>query len=196
MDDRLAQVLDAIDTANRADPVAEPDTDGTPKPRALLYGRRMSAELARLFGGEASDVLQIAARGQHIERWTLPRSDYPEGKAGYLRWRRDQGMRHGEALAGLMADAGYDGDACDRVRALLKKERLKSDPEVQALEDVICFTFMRWYFAPFAAKHPAEKVADIVAKTARKMSNAARERAVAEFALPPDLAELVRPVTL
>ena len=84
----LQQVLDAIDTANARDPRQD---DG--QPEALLYGHRMSAELSRLYP-DASDLLQIAARGQHVERWVLARSDYDEGKAGYLKWRRDLATHH------------------------------------------------------------------------------------------------------
>ncbi len=81
MTGRLEAVLAAIDEANAADPARE---DG--EPAALLYGRRMS-EVLEDFAPAASDHLKIACRGQHIERWTRPRADWPEGKAGYLRWR-------------------------------------------------------------------------------------------------------------
>lgn len=192
MTSSLDIVLSAIDAANLKDPNTTPDDAGEPQPEAYLYGRRMSEQLQRLFGAETSEVLQIAARGQHIERWLIPRSDYPEGRAGYLAWRRDQGRAHGERLAGLMTDAGYDTATTDRVRVLAEKRGLKREPEVQRLEDVICFTFLTWYFAPFAAKHTEEKVLDIVAKTARKMSPQARARALAEFDLPDPLADAVR----
>ncbi|KAJ55167.1 glutamyl-tRNA synthetase [Actibacterium mucosum KCTC 23349] len=178
----LSQVLAAIDTLNAADPDLE---DGRPK--ELIYGERMSAEAQRLFPS-ASDLLQIAARGQHVERWVLKRADYPEGRTGYLTWRRDLGRHHADTVTGLMADAGYGAEERDKVGAMLRKEGLKRDPDVQALEDVICFVFLKWYFAPFAAKHPAEKVQSIVEKTARKMSPAARARVLDEFELPADLA--------
>ena len=193
MTGRLDAVLHEIDAANLCDPNTDTDDDGATQPEAYLYGLRMTSELDRLFGDAPSDVLRIACRGQHIERWLLKRADYPDGKAGYLKWRRDQGQRHGERLGALMADAGYPKDQCNRVGVLLRKEGIKRDPEVQQLEDVICFTFLTWYFAPFAAKHPDDKVQDIIAKTARKMSNAARERALAEFDLPTQLAEVVAP---
>ena len=181
MSDRLARALAAIDAANAADPKGE----------ALIYGQRMNAELARLFP-EASEVLQVAARGQHVERWLLPRSDYPEGKAGYLDWRREQGRRHAERVAGIMAEAGFPAADCERVTVLLRKEGIKRDPEVQALEDVICFVFLKWYFAPFAAGRDEAAVVDIVGKTARKMSAEGRARVLAEFDLPEALAAAVR----
>lgn len=181
---RLTQALDAIDAANAADPGQD---DG--RPAALVYGQRMSAELARLVP-DAPEVLQIAARGQHVERWLLPRTDYPEGKEGYLAWRREQGRRHAARVAGIMADAGYGPEDCARVGVLLRKEGIKRDAEVQALEDVICFVFLRWYFAGFAEGR-ADTVG-IVAKTARKMSEGGRARVLAEFDLPDAFADAVR----
>lgn len=182
---QLEQVLTAIDAANAADPRQE---EGAPE--ALLYGQRMSEELERMFP-EAPDVLRIAARGQHIERWIKPRESYPEGRAGYLKWRRDLAAHHAERVGELMRAAGYDAEDIDTVGQMLRKEGIKRHELVQALEDVICFTFMRWYFAPFAAKHPPEKVEDIVRKTARKMSAEARSKALETFALPPNLAQAV-----
>ena len=178
----LEAALRLMDVANGADPTLE---DG--RPAALLYGERMSAEAARLFP-DASDVLQIAARGQHVERWLLKRAEFAEGKEGYHAWRREQGRRHGERVAGIMAQAGYDAADQARVGVLLRKEGIKRDPEVQALEDIICFVFIRWYFADFAAKRSAEDLLGIVEKTARKMSGQARARVLVEFDLPPELA--------
>lgn len=175
-----------IDAANAADPTME---EGIPA--ALLYGQRMTAELERLFPA-ASPVLQIAARGQHVERWLLPRNAYPEGKQGYLEWRREQGRRHAERVGGIMQDSGFAPEDCARVGVLLRKEGIKRDAEVQALEDVICFTFIRWYFLPFASTRPPEEIPGIVEKTARKMSADARARVLAEFDLPEALAAAFR----
>lgn len=189
---KLDRVLAAIDAANEKDPNMDRDDTGADVPEALLYGRRMSAELERLFGEDVADVLKIACRGQHIERWKIARSSYPEGRAGYLTWRRDQGRAHGERLAGLMQEAGYDEVDCARVGVFLRKEGLKRDPQVQMLEDVICMVFLKHYFASFAEKHAFEKVVDIVAKTARKLSEGGRNRVLQEFELPEPLADAVR----
>ena len=185
MTDKLKAVLKAIDHANAADPKSE-EEGGTMRPAALLYGERMGTELARLFP-DASEILQIAARGQHIERWKLARSDYPEGRAGYLNWRRAQAANHAARVGDIMRSGGYSTEDCARAKQLLQKQGIKRDVEVQALEDVICFVFLRWYFPGFAAKHTAEKVRGIVTKTARKMSDVGRARALAEFELPEEL---------
>lgn len=179
---RLEAVLAAIDAANAADPDV---SEG--RPAALLYGERMSAELARIFPA-ASEVLQIAARGQHIERWTSPRGEYPPGREGYLAWRRDLGAFHARRVGAIMRDAGYDEAAAARAGQMLRKEGIKRDAEVQMLEDVICMVFLRWYFSPFAEGRDAEGLLRIVEKTARKMSAEGRARALAEFALPEPFA--------
>ncbi|MBE1285034.1 MAG: DUF4202 family protein [Rhodobacteraceae bacterium] len=186
MSNRMEAVLAAIDAANAKDPKLE---DG--QPEALLYGLRMSEELHRLFP-DASEPLQLAARGQHVERWKLARSEYPEGRAGYLNWRKAQGVHHAQVVANLMRDAGYQTEDMDSASRMLRKEGLKRDKDVQALEDVICFVFLKWYFAPFAAKHAPEKIKSIVEKTARKMSSDARARVLQEFDLPEDLAAAFR----
>ncbi|WP_410218927.1 DUF4202 family protein [Paracoccus sp. (in: a-proteobacteria)] len=186
MTTRLDHAFVAIDAANARDPNLE---DG--KPANLLYGQRMTEEQQHLFP-QADDVLRIACRGQHIERWTLPRSDFPMNRPGYLQWRQEQGRRHAERIAGIMADAGYDAEEIDRARRMLTKQGLKRDPQVQALEDVICFTFIRWYLGDFMAAIPDEKMPRIIEKTARKMSPEGRARALAEFPMPEALARFFR----
>ncbi|MFO1123651.1 MAG: DUF4202 domain-containing protein [Hyphomicrobiales bacterium] len=165
MPDRLVRVLAAIDLANAADPDRSPDGEA----QALLYGRRMSATLAQFAPG-ASEALQIAARGQHIERWTIPRSSYPEGRVAYLTWRRDLQKHHAARCGEIMKAEGYGDADIARVGALLRKERLKQDAEVQILEDVICLVFLAHEADAFIAKHDDAKVRDILAKTSRKMS--------------------------
>lgn len=183
---RLDQAFTAIDQANSLDPNLE---DGLPA--ALLYGQRMTQEQQRLFP-QAAEPLRIACRGQHIERWTLPRDDYPMDRAGYLQWRVEQGRRHAERIAGIMADAGYDDADIDHARRMLMKQGIKRDDDTQALEDVICFVFIRWYLGDFMAETPDEKMPRIIDKTARKMSAEGRARVLAEFPMPDAFAQYFR----
>ena len=172
MADRLEKVLAAIDGANGADPAG----------RALIYGQRMS-ETLRHFSPGASEVLQIAARAQHIERWLMPRDTYPEGRVAYLTWRKDLQKHHARRAGEIMVAADFGADDIARVASLLKKERLKQDAEMQILEDVICLVFLEHEAPEFIAKHDDGKVRDILQKTARKMS---AQGLVAAGALPLD----------
>lgn len=179
---RLQTAFDAIDRANAADPQ---QSDG--QPEALLYGQRMSAEQQALYP-DALEPLRIACRGQHVERFLLPRKDFPMDRAGYLAWRVEQGRRHAARVAQIMRDAGYADDDIRHAERMLTKQGIKRDDDVQALEDVACFTFIRWYMGPFAEGRDPEELQRIVEKTARKMSAMARARALAEFAIPEPFA--------
>lgn len=182
----LEQAFAMIDAANAADPTQE---DG--QPAAQLYGQRMSAEMERLFP-DAADPLKIAARGQHIERWTLKRKDFPEGRAGYLTWRSELAKHHARRVGEIMQEAGYSEDDAAAAGRMIRKEGIKRDADVQTLEDVICFVFLKWYFAPFAGTQDPDKLDRIVAKTARKMSAEGRARVLDEFDLPEAFAEKFR----
>jgi hypothetical protein len=187
--DRLRRVLEAIDAANAKDPHLVTE-EGRQVPAEWLYGQRMGATLADLVP-EASEALTIAARGQHIERWTSPRTAYPAGRTGYLRWRTDLKTYHARRLAEIMSEHGFDWDSIDRVGALVRKERLKQDAEVQALEDVVCVVFLTHYLADFAAKHDDNKLANILAKTWRKMSPRGHA-AVGSLGLPEHVLALLQ----
>jgi hypothetical protein len=165
---RFDDVIAAIDDANARDPHSVV-IDGRATPAELLYGRRMSDTLAAL-APNASELLRVAARGQHIERWTSPRSSYPPGRAGYLKWRNDLKEFHARRLEEIMTAAGYGPHDAARVGALVRKERLRSDPEVQALEDTACIVFLTHYLADFMGKTDEAKLAGILAKTWKKMS--------------------------
>jgi hypothetical protein len=187
-DKRLADVIAAIDAANARDPNTL-EFDGRRQPAELLYGRRMSETLARI-APSASELLRIAARGQHIERWTSPRSAYPDGRIGYLKWRKDLQDFHARRVGEIMADAGYGGADAGRVVALIRKERLKSDPEVQMLEDVACLVFLEHYLGAFMAKTDRDRLSGVLAKTWNKMSAFGREQA-RKLPLPAGAATLL-----
>ena len=176
--ERFENTLARIDQANQQDPNLE-SVDGVMQPKELIYGQRMSQQLAE-FAPDASEVLQIAARAQHIQRWQSPRDSYPKTRAGYLQWRRELGRFHAQQAANIMAEAGYDEDTIARVKALLTKSQLKQDPEVQTLEDVICLVFIRYYLEEFAASQKShEKLISIIQKTWAKMSPRGHEAALA-----------------
>ena len=83
--ERLAAASNAIDDANAADPNAI-TIAGETGPKELLHGRRAAEWVSRL-DPEADDVQLLAARAHHFRRWTHPRDEFPDGRAGYLRWR-------------------------------------------------------------------------------------------------------------
>lgn len=181
---QVSAVFAAIDAANSGDP----NRDGG-APAALVYGRRMSEALARLTPSPSAP-LAIATRGQHIERWTSPRTGYPEGRAGYLRWRNDLKEFHAGRLAEIMRQQGIDEAEIARVGALARKQQLKRDAEAQMLEDAACLVFLEYHLADFMAKTDAAKLADILAKTWRKMSASGQAEAL-KLELPKAATDLL-----
>ena len=181
---RLEIVLAAIDAANSADPKSE---GGAPAER--LYGARMSAMLDA-FRPEASELLQIAARGQHIERWTMPRASYPMTKPGYYAWRNAAKKMHAERVGALMAEAGYAGDEIAAAQAMVRKEDLRANPDAQTVEDVASLVFLKHYGLDFAHGRTQAQLVDILAKTMRKMSPEALAFA-ARIDMPQAVAGLV-----
>jgi hypothetical protein len=175
--DRLSSAIAAIDDANSADP-NRVTVDGATQPAELVYGRRMTAMLGRVYP-EASEALRLAARAQHIRRWEVPRATYPMDRPGYLRWRKDLGRKHAEWTGEILARCGYGEAEIARVGALIRKENLRRDPEAQALEDVAALVFLAHYAEDFAARHETAKVVGILAKTLAKMSDHGREAAAA-----------------
>ena len=181
---RLAQALERIDAVHAEDPEREAG-----RPKELLYAERMSARLATL-SPAASEELRLATRCQHLRRWAIPRADYPQGKVGYLRWRKDESLAHAALAGEILGRAGYGAEVVARVQSLVKKERIKHDAEAQMLEDVTCLVFLEHEFAAFAPKHDEAKLVDILRKTWPKMSPAGQAAALT-LKLPPSLRALV-----
>ena len=189
---RLQQAFERFDAANADDPRSE-SVDGVAQPKELVYAQRMTERLDR-FAPDASVPLRLAARCQHIRRWIIPRMDYPSGRAGYRQWRTELSGYHAQTAAGILRDVGYNEATVARVETLLRKEGLKTDPEVQSLEDVVCLVFLEHYLGDFASEHEDAKLVDILRKTWRKMSNRGRAEALM-IDLPPDLRALVGKAT-
>ena len=178
-------VIEAIDQANANDPRHSQEEGSAPIPVELLYGIRMSL-MAASYAPEASELVQIAARGQHIERWTIPRDEYPLGKPGYFRWRNELKRHHAKRVSEIMAENGYSDEDQSIVSNILLKKNLKSDSQTQMVEDLACLVFLKHYAVAFAKDHQPEKVVGIIAKTLPKMSETAHGY-VAELSLDPGL---------
>ncbi|MFI2817459.1 MULTISPECIES: DUF4202 domain-containing protein [Halomonadaceae] len=169
MSSAFDKTLAALDALHAQDPQTTTLSDGTAQPQELAYAQRMSRWLERL-QETPSDLLGIAVRAQHLQRWKLPRSDYPEGRIGYLTWRRDQSARAGDTTAAIMEEAGYSQEEAKRVASMIRKQGLGRDSDVQALEDCACLVFLENYFADFSRKVEHDHMVRIVQKTWGKMS--------------------------
>ncbi|MCX6956167.1 MAG: DUF4202 domain-containing protein [Verrucomicrobia bacterium] len=187
--DAHARARQLIDAAHAADPHRAADG----RPAELVYGERVEAWVVRLVP-DASPALRLAARAQHLERWLSPRATFPEGKAGYLSWRRSLYTQQAERARALLLEAGVSATEAADVATWVSKTGLKTNAGTQALEDAACLVFLENEIGAFAAQHadyPREKFIEILRKTWRKMSPSAQANALA-LELPPAIAALVR----
>jgi hypothetical protein len=167
-DPRLERAFAAIDAANADDPNTIV-VDGRRRPKEQAHAELMTRWVEAL-DPDPSDAQLLAARAHHVRRWTVPRSDFPEGRAGYLRWRTRLGRLHAELAAEIVADVGYPTDVTERVGEIITKKRLATDPQVQTHEDALCLVFLETQFADVASRLGPDKTVDVVAKTIAKMS--------------------------
>ncbi|HKY69129.1 MAG TPA: DUF4202 domain-containing protein [Acidimicrobiales bacterium] len=166
--DRLARALAAIDAANADDPRTIV-VDGVERPKEQAHAEMMTRWVRTLAPG-CSDEQLLAARAHHLRRWSIPRDDYPPGRAGYLRWRTALRRQHAGDVAAILRDAGYDDASIGRVQDIVRKVGLGRDPEVQVHEDALCLVFLETQYDELAGRLDDDKMIDILRKTAGKMS--------------------------
>ena len=188
--ERLKAAIAGFDAFNSEDPNTE-TFEGEEHPKELLYAKRMTGWLDKL-APDASDTLRLAVRCQHIGRWSIARDEYPEGVKGYHQWRGALAEFHAQTAGGIMGEVGYDAGAIARVQQLVRKHKLKTDPETQLLEDVACLVFLENHFAEFSEKHDDAKIIGILQKTWAKMSPSGHGEALKlKDKLPPDRRQLI-----
>jgi hypothetical protein len=187
--DRYQRAIALFDAANAEDPNQDQG-----QPKELLYARRMTEMLDR-FAPDASEAVKLAVRAQHIQRWKVPRANYPMTKEGYYAWRTGLYKFHAETAGELMKQAGYDEAMIDRVKAAVGKRGIKVNPETQMLEDVTDLVFIEHYMLGFAGQHAdysEEKWLEIIRKTWKKMSDNAHAFALSgKLKLPEPLVPLI-----
>jgi len=189
--DTYTQARRLIDAAHAADPKRAAEG----RPAELVYADRMEAWVVR--AAPDSPLLRLAARCQHLERWLVPRANFPDGRAGYLAWRKSLYVKQAARAKILLRQAGVADDEADAVATWVAKTGLKTNPGTQALEDAACLVFLENEIADFAAGHadyPRGKFVDIIRKTWKKMSPRGQELA-RTLVLPPAIAALVGDAT-
>ena len=172
------RALALIDQAHQADP-NQITTNNTTLPYEQHYAEKMTSYLDRL-QPNASELLRLAIRAQHLRRWEVPRSSYPATKVGYHSWRAGLQKRQAALVEEVCQASGYSAEEAARVGAMVRKADLKrGDPDTQVLEDVACLVFLDDQFDKFERElGDEEKMVDILRKTWGKMSEAGRAEAL------------------
>lgn len=174
--ERFRRVIERIDALNSQDPNTEM-VNGVGVARELLYSQRVTDWVLRL-NPSASEELRVAARGQHVCRWTISRDRYERNRRGYLQWREALKAFHAQRVGELMREVGYPGETIQRVQAIMSKRQLGTDADTQTLEDALCLVFLETQFADLRRKTPDDTMQEIVRKTWRKMSEQGRHAAL------------------
>lgn len=172
----LAQLLAAIDQLNRADP-NRVLIGGIEHPQELAYAERLTAWVLRL-NPKASVWLRIAARGQHVQRWKIPRDTYPRTREGYLRWREKLKHMHAEIVGALMRQSQWLQADIEKVSGLILKRPGADKADLQVLEDALCLIFIESQLAEVQGKITDQRLREVVAKTWGKMSKQAQAEAL------------------
>jgi tRNAThr (cytosine32-N3)-methyltransferase len=177
-----------IDDAHAGDP--KRTADG--RPAELVYADRMEAWVVRA-AAEPTPLLRLAARCQHLERWSVPRDTFPMDRPGYLKWRQSLYKKQAARAQELMLQAGMADAEAAEAATWVAKIAPKTNAGTQALEDAACLVFLENEIEEFATQHadyPREKFVDIIRKTWKKMSPRGQNLAKT-IALPPAIGSLV-----
>lgn len=175
-DTRYQETIAAFDALNAQDPHTV-EVDEQSMPKELHDALAMTRWVEALYP-MASEAVHLAARCQHLCRWEVPRSSYPEGRVSYLKWRADLKKRHAEQSAKVLLGRGYGSEMIDAVAAINLKRGLKSNPDVQQIEDALCLVFLEKQLEGYLVKWEDDKIIRILKKTWGKMSEQAHEAAL------------------
>lgn len=173
---KMEQAFRLFDTYNQQDP-SRITWDGDQYPSEYFYAIQLHEWVNKL-NQDASEPLLLASRCQHIGRWEIDRKTYPDGRVGYLTWKNDLAHFHARKATEILQSIGYDADITARVNEIVLKKRLKTDSEVQTMEDALCLVFLSFQYDDLIKKHTEEKMIGILQKTWAKMSEAGRQVAL------------------
>ena len=113
---KLPEAIAKIDAVNATDPTLI-EIEGQLRPQELVHAEQRTAWAKKLRGGEISEALLIAVRAQHIQRWAIPRDNYPCDRVGYLQWRKELQRFHAEKTGEILEAVGTRLILSSRCRA-------------------------------------------------------------------------------
>lgn len=175
--ERFDRAIAEFDRLNAQDPNHR-IVAGEAVPFELFFANQMTEWVFRL-DSNASEAAKLAARCQHICRWESPRSDYPEGRVGYLTWRKDLKIFHANKSEEILRQVGYGEATVQAVRQINLKIGLRHNSDVQLIEDALCLVFLDNQLDALIAKTTEDKMVSILQKTWSKMSERAHRKALA-----------------
>jgi hypothetical protein len=174
--ERFAAAIRRFDEENSRDPNVG-TVAGAAQPRELVYARWLSDWVLKLCP-EASEALRLAARCQHLCRWTVSRNSYPMTRPGYLQWREALKRFHAKKAGEILRELGYSEDLIRRVQELNLKKLFPQDAEARVLEDALCLVFLEHQLDELAGKTSDDKMINALQKSWKKMTPAGQAEAL------------------
>jgi hypothetical protein len=138
-----------------------------------MFARRVFDWLLRL-EPDASEAVQLAARGHTLRRWEIPRDRYPNDTTGYHAWRDATATHSADAVESLLRPIGYPDPLIRRISQLIRRELSPHDNDAQLLEDADCLAFLELKLIDYLDRWDDEKLTRILHGTWMKMSERAR----------------------
>jgi len=166
---KLEQAFEKFDNYNRKDPHVFL-WEGISYPQEYFLALQLHKWVQKL-DTNASESLLLASRSQHIGRWEKPRERYPNDRVGYLTWRKDLGQYHAKLACQILKDLGYTQDVIDKTETIILKKGIKSNPDVQTIENALCLVFLQFQYEDFHPKHDEGKMVNILKKSLLKMDS-------------------------
>jgi hypothetical protein len=173
---KLEQAFNLFDAYNQQAPV-KVTWNGQDYPSEYFYALQLF-EWVKKLDPQASEPLLLASRCQHIGRWEIARTTYPEGRVGYLTWRKDLSKFHAQKATEILQSLGYETNINNRVNEIILKKGLNTNNEVQTMEDALCLVFLEFQYDDLIKKQSEEKMIRILQKTWAKMSTAGKQFAL------------------
>lgn len=164
---KLNSAFQRFDAYNQSDPNIF-HWEGNDYPQEYFFAVQLYEWILKL-EPSASEALLLASRSQHIGRWEIARESYPEGRVGYLTWRKDLSLFHAKKASEILDEIGYEKEEIAKVERIILKQKIKADHEVQTMENALCLVFLQFQYEAFHAKHSPEKVINILKKSLLKM---------------------------
>lgn len=174
--DNFNKAVDLLTKAHGKDPNVEL-FNGQKVPAELLYTERIVECLNKVYP-EASEELIIAGYCQHLYRWEMKRTEYPEGKIGYYKWRNYLSDYQASKAEAILKESGYNNEFIQQVINILKKLNIHRVEEAQMLEDAVCLVFLVYYMEAFSEGKTESALIQIVQKTWNKMSDKGHSEAL------------------
>jgi hypothetical protein len=74
------------------------------------------------------------------------------------KWKKELAEYHAEEASKILKQIGYNDTVVERVKSINLKKNLKTDSDVQTIEDALCLVTLQYQIEGFSLKHDDENI--------------------------------------